>query len=110
MTKRDLRSIAARARRGARLLDKKLPGWHRKVKITTLDISECRDCALGQAHPSGFSAGVWDVLEGEEKPSRVIAPRLVYFGFDQVRGDDYGPLTEAWKDEIRDRRRPKVSA
>lgn len=41
-------AIAKAAERGAKLLDRELPGWHARVKTTKLKVSdECR-CVFGQ--------------------------------------------------------------
>lgn len=122
------------AARGAKFLDKKKPGWHRKVKITKLDmyvgeigplIGEC-GCVLAQldAADRGGKEGEYYRLvdqfeinpdEGEfygfclphqdVEPSRAIWEewgRLI----DQ-RTRRWAELTEAWRDEIRARRKVK---
>ncbi len=32
----------------ARMLDKKRPGWYKKISIIRLDMTRCMDCVLGQ--------------------------------------------------------------
>lgn len=42
--------IAVRVARGAAWLDEKYPGWWAKIDLSTLDLSRCTQCVLGQVY------------------------------------------------------------
>jgi hypothetical protein len=50
--KKGIKSVTAmleqRVQRGAQLLDEKVPDWRSKIDVERLDISDFRDCILGQ--------------------------------------------------------------
>lgn len=41
-------SAQTRVERGAALLDKHVPGWHRRITLEELDLSSCQNCICGQ--------------------------------------------------------------
>lgn len=91
-------------KRGAETLDKLIPGWFRKVKITELDLSCSCGCVIGQLDNAGYYSKL------EEKGLLEMPAR---YGFDiEPYVDDgereYDKLTEAWKGEIRARRKGKL--
>ena len=45
--------LRANAQRGAELLDRVWPGWHRAVKISKLNMAEGPSCVLGQLSRTG---------------------------------------------------------
>ena len=45
---RRARHALRRARRGAKMLDERYPGWERHIKVEMLDIQSPCNCILGQ--------------------------------------------------------------
>ena len=45
-------TIAERVASGAALLDERMPGWHQRIDLDTLDIDSCKNCVLGQIYGS----------------------------------------------------------
>lgn len=99
------RAAAKAARRGARLLDQREPGWHQAVNLTQLDISDGNACVLGQvfepqtewqqlAYGSGYNRGMY--LLGLEYGGSCR------HGFAAYRCS-YGQLEEAWTAEVEKR-------
>jgi hypothetical protein len=88
----------ARAAAGAGLLDRIVPFWWRRIKIRPLDISDCRNCLTGQLF-GDYDRGL-DRLGLSHDEAR-------HYGFEHNEGDvgGYYTLTDAWKDEVRRRRR-----
>lgn len=92
--------LTARVRRGAKLLDKKMPGWYRKVKLTTLDMSYCHECVLGQTHGHYF-----DGMQGLD----VSLGNSSRYGFSDAQDKNFPKLDLLWKAEIRARRSAKTA-
>jgi hypothetical protein len=67
-------------RAGAALLDQRNPGWADRIDVTTLRVSNCRACVLGQLY-SGFT-------DGYELGRRALIPADVYVS-DVPRGTHY---------------------
>lgn len=95
-------SYAENAARGARLLDKKCPGWYDKVDLSSLDMRSLCNCMLGQLY-GDFMKGVDRVCDSKLPPypdaskSRL---RFEYiFGFEAVPHGIKGP-----NDDLRLRR------
>ncbi len=42
----------------AKVLDKKMPGWHKKVKIKIFDIEHANHCVLGQLFQGNIDGGL----------------------------------------------------
>jgi len=87
-----------RARAGARLLDKRAPGWVDRIDSRRLNIHSYHNCALGQTYGS-FGIGM-AVLN-------LDAVTATKYGFADI-DDEYAALTEAWKVEVYDRKRKVV--
>lgn len=95
------------AARGAKLLDRHRPGWWREVRLTKLDQGKPypRDdddcsCVLAQLYGS-YGTG----LEPLSKEGLWSNGGVYLHGFDAETFTDLSALTEAWKDEIRARRK-----
>jgi hypothetical protein len=93
------------ARLGAALMDKVCPGWFRKTKITKLDMkvgvlryNGC-GCILAQTY-GDFGTGLAKI---EEKTGREVNSERL--GFTTYGLTLWSELDEAWKDEIRARRK-----
>ena len=41
-------SVKERVKKGAALLDQKVPGWEKKIKVEKLQMAHCSHCMLGQ--------------------------------------------------------------
>lgn len=87
-------TITARVQRGAKLLDKELPGWHTRINLHNLDLNNCEQCILGQLY-GDYSKGLDAMFHGDQQYfSRY------HFGFSSfsVRGKDKMMLrlTVAW--------------
>jgi fumarate hydratase class II len=78
-------------RDGAALLDERAPDWRDQVDPDRLDMQNACDCVLGQVFGNFYRA-----IESDLKISYLQAYRL---GF-ECEGPDYGPLTEAWREEL----------
>ncbi len=106
------RSIAQSAARGAKFLDKKRPGWFKRVKTTKLDMQQSCKCIYGQLN-------AYDLLEemhvDEDDP--VVDGQYGYIpGVRAREWEDEGSWTEnrgvanwyalqeEWLRQIRDRR------
>lgn len=99
--------------RGAAWLDENHPGWERHIDLSTLDMSNCQHCIVGQAlwafaakesyeDTAGyFFSGMVDVLP-------ITDPWTVHsdlrspsdHGFD---GDDYAELEKTWTALLKER-------
>ncbi len=87
MNKRQNDKIVRAAARGAKWLDKRLPGWSRKVKRRKVRMEDDCGCILGQIGGS-FSTMV-DELD-------LDLDQTIRYGF--MLDDDMRPLDEPWKD------------
>lgn len=94
------RACRAAARRGARLLDRTRPGWHKRVPITKLRLEDSCNCVLG--HLDGHYATGRDRLFVGTMSERIELSR--WHGFTVPSAAGWPPLTTAWVDEIRARR------
>lgn len=114
-----------RVKRGARWLDKRLPGWfngrsEHLIDLDTLDLAQCQVCVLGQLEEPLLTALDLAPGEGEEGYTRVVnalyppakdvisvtpdgARFTVLHGF-EVDSEAYHTLTRLWTQEIRRRR------
>ena len=87
-------TITASVMRGAKLLDEKSPGWHRRINLHALDLNDCQECILGQVYGE-YANGLETLFAGDQKYfSRY------HFGFSSTYtgGKDRGMrrLTAAW--------------
>jgi hypothetical protein len=108
-----------RVRRGARLLDERVPTWFQRVDLTTLDLKWANVCVLGQvAHAeAGNYWSLYHELFGSDARQEHL------YGFDladiaersQTNGRlvsdaDWEGLRAAWVAEIEKRRAAAVDA
>jgi hypothetical protein len=87
-----------RVARGVKLLDRRVPEWHKKVKSENLDISNDEECVLGQIfghYTTGFGKLV---LESEE------AVECGFYSQESLDLDlkavEYRELTRCWKEVL----------
>ncbi len=98
--------LRRKARRGAAWLDRELPGWHKGIDRSVLNVGSCTNCVLGQ---------MFEDYENALEPLHVSTTWLkrhgfnathlhseTWFGFFQEYTDRsaYQELTKAWLDEI----------
>ncbi len=107
---------STRARRGAKLLDRKRPGWHKEVKPESLRMQSCYSCVLGQLYGFYF-AGLEPVLGRiktyEKRTRQEHRHGFILTSDDQsykTYNEEYEALAEAWKAEILRRRETKDEA
>lgn len=101
-------SIAVRVERGAALLDKKRPGWWKRISLDELDITSCFRCVLGQEYQPEVppeASTPYDAARDALGLSPAVSAEL---GFDPRFGDNWKvsarALTEAWRELITARR------
>ncbi len=99
---------AKRAMRGAKFLDKKRRGWWRKIRLSDLDMRSGRytekgdcGCVLAQLY-GGYFIGVAAL---DLQDDMYIKQRDLGLDADFAAGSTYEDLDEAWRDEIRARRK-----
>lgn len=90
-----------RARRGAELLDRKMPDWANRIDLDNLDMGSCTSCVIGQAL-------------GCFGPAAVEGLGLDWYSHDDAwhgftggpisESVPYGDLEAAWAAEVRRRR------
>ncbi len=105
MTTKQLERIYKRAENGAEYLDKNHKGWWRKIRTTSLDMADGSVCIIGQ-------------LTGGYHPEQIgvhSATRQFELGFEKAgrygripSHEYYEALDEAWKIEVRARRRARA--
>ena len=91
---------------GAKLLDSVDPDWYKKVKITTLDMSNGNVCVLGQLYDDYYE-GLLKIIPHKGSSTESSVDRFATkYGFQLESADDpaYPELTGQWKEEIRKRR------
>jgi hypothetical protein len=106
MTKDQMDNMQLDVAKSAIMLDEKLPGWYRRVKLTTLEMTSCITCVLGQLSPDTIPnpyTYMLRQLELDESGGRDYA-------FDlptelQLNTRSWHQLGAYWKAEIRQRRR-----
>ena len=79
--------------KSAKMLDKKLPGWARKIKLTNFTIDSNTNCILGQLG-NGEPYTTLKKLE-------ISQDQAVDMGFIVIKEN----LDELWKSEVRKRRK-----
>jgi hypothetical protein len=103
------RKLQANQRRGEKWLDKTLPGWFNKIKLSELDLSDPDSCMLGQL--SRFMPKVKEMLKLTSSTNGFTDVCSAYdlideekFGFDEdynlLNGEQYSYLTELWQYRI----------
>ena len=95
-----LNGLAIKVNRGAKLLDKQMSGWARKVVASKLDTNDRKQCVVGQLYGSCNDA--CDKLF-------ITTNEWEKYGFDALSCDDkdYELLDMLWKNEIRNRKYTK---
>lgn len=101
ITKKQTAAVA----RGAKLLDKRVPGWARKVKLTMLNIASSANCVLGQLFEGSYGQGARELFSGGSFLASYENEwrQSIRHGFLAPTGN-IAALTEAWKDQVRARR------
>lgn len=75
---------------GAKLLDKKIPGWRKKIDLNDFDMTTCQECVLGQL-TEHYALGLGQLgIEGESEEH----------GFSAAYSEDWGDLQKLWVEEI----------
>lgn len=117
-----MRATTAKAvvERGAKLLDKKLPGWHNKVAITSLNMGSACHCVLGQVGGKAVNLDRIGWHDPIRRPGFNDMTELIGLddfddiarnGFDfDMEPWSYSELRAAWIDEIRARRKAQKAA
>lgn len=93
-----------RIAKGIEFLDKKAPGWCDKVDLEVLDLGSSYLCVLGQvfnkqAKRSRICEDGFDFGSGR-LPSTASSSEYG-FNMNYEKGEEYFPLTQAWKRAIR---------
>lgn len=99
--------IKKRAARGAKLLDKKIPGWQYSVSIARLDMSSVNNCVLAQVHDFGYIFALEYLFGADGKAKGSIRNGFDCSAKKYSRSESFAYfsyLTEAWASEIRNRR------
>ena len=97
---------STRARRGAKLLDRKRPGWHKKINLETLRMQSCYSCILGQLYGfyfSGLEPILGRIKSYEKRTQKEHRHGFILTSSDQgykTYNEEYEALAEAWKAEI----------
>lgn len=93
-----------RMRKGVKLLNEQAPGWHRKVKISTLDLSSNDNCILGQVFGE-YTNGL-ELLDINSNDETRNGPA---HGFslcsEEWTNERIADMTEWWKKQIRAKRK-----
>lgn len=93
----DRSPFAERAARGAAMLDRRVPGWHRRIALDRLAMDSCDRCILGQVF-SHFSDGLRILYREEpDRANRSFAPD---YGFMALSNDGYAKLAACWRAEV----------
>ena len=93
-------TIDQRVARGAQLLDREGPtGWREQIECDTLDLSDCKQCILGQLY-GDYEPGLYKLRVYDGTPQ----------GFERANTDtptpiasakrQYARLTAAWRREL----------
>lgn len=95
-------SLAMRVRRGVALLDEKVPGWHNRIDVATLELGDTRCCVVGQLMPETsfwtLCYSDWLGLHGRTE--------FEAHGFDveaYSRWSEFDALTRLWRFVVRRR-------
>jgi hypothetical protein len=91
-------TIEARVRRGAALLDERVPGWMERINLERLRLEDCRACVLGQLY-GGFGAGLRALDLHWPDPET-----LGFCKAGRPTDSNYLRLTAAWRALISERR------
>ena len=102
LTKLQILKFKAKAKLGAKYLDKVKPGWHKKINRHVF-MEDCNECIMGQLYGS-FAHGI-HLFDNDPKKS-------IKFGFTLGLNKDmlknrlkkWNALTEAWNFELHKRK------
>lgn len=94
------------AKRGAHLLDERMPGWAKRINPATLDMGSGCQCVLGQTYGE-YEDGVQTLdLGAAYMFPKDQSPPVVHHGFfaEGVVGErDWRGLSAAWLEQIAER-------
>ncbi len=93
-----------RIAKGIQLLDKKVPGWCEKVDLKMLKLGSLQFCVLGQVFAKEAKRSRTYISGYGYGRERLFADEAAdVYGFDthSEAGEQYFPLTLAWKRAIR---------
>jgi len=86
-------TVTAKVLRGARLLDKKYPGWEKKISLPELDLNSCEVCVLGQLYGI-YETGLGQVFEDGDRSDGF---KRYHYGFSDLGTKDrMRHLTQVW--------------
>lgn len=97
-------SLATRVRRGVALLDEKVPGWHQRIDVETLDVNLCSKCVLGQLFRGNYDLGLSVVFEGNfYRVTDFLDSDFGFDGYSLERTRENAHLTRLWQFVVRTR-------
>ena len=100
----ELEVLQANVDRGARYMDKYMPGWHRRINVWRLDISSCTGCVLGQTFGDYFGVEAQRFLKTLWRPLNFIFSRHFIrasrYGFYERSMAGCMALTAMWREAI----------
>jgi hypothetical protein len=90
--------------RGAKLLDKQLPGWEKAIVPRMLRLSSCRLCVCGQLAMATRAVGAGPTDDGFQIMRQEILEKAYdrpdLYGFDSTEYVPYNALEVAWLEEL----------
>ena len=92
---------------GVKLLNAHTPHWFNLIDLSTLDLSICSDCLMGQIFPNSSWEEALDLVGVTQTDDPLQPNNADYFGFDtddDVGDYGYPELTAAWVAEIETQR------
>jgi len=113
---KELTNVETRVRRGAKLLDKKVPDWLDRVKLRVLRLESPSSCVLGQAFKDAIAGWNETGYEAGLEFLKLDDDRAADYGFTHCSVDSSEPtiflgsneefdyLTKFWKAEIQRRK------
>ena len=101
MTKKQIKAIEKRVDRGIKWLDKKRPGWHKKIVFKNLDMGGLKTCICGQVFGNYMNVTFSTDRYGKSAVS------LGFITKDSLLDgeDHWDALGEVWKQKIREYRK-----
>jgi hypothetical protein len=106
MTRQEARD---RAKRGAELLDSKIPGWADEINLDSFDIGDESGCVLGQLRGDFFEA-VDSLFSRWWRSTARVCDLACAHGFNATsvsrrgREREFSEITQAWREQIAARR------
>jgi hypothetical protein len=89
-----MKHIPEEVKAGMALLDERVPEWRKKVNPSSLNMSSCFSCILGQVF-GRYSYGVKELELGEDDPQELGFLTRDYGSYGEFR-----ELTQAWKEAL----------